>query len=157
MNKKANEIVLRDQEFSVSELHSLLRTQELTAESCLTIDGSCNITQHEGDIVKGEPEIRLKQLTVKANMSSQSLQALLIPLAVGKVTLQQCIILDEGKENNKFIEPIEVVSVFIIFIFIIFHWYFSYSQSFNSETKLQMDETLNEINVTNKHFCYRTY
>ena len=97
------------------EFHLLLRILEETAESCLTIDGSCSITQHEGDIVKGEPEIRLKQLTVKANMSSQSLQALLAPLTVCKVTLQQCIILDEGQENNEFTKAtkVELLCLFI--------------------------------------------
>ena len=85
----------------MNELHLLLKTQE-TAETCLTIDGSCSITQHEGEIIIGEPEIRLKQLTVNANMSSQSLQALLTPLAVGTVYIQGCNILTEGQEKNVF-------------------------------------------------------
>ena len=105
------EIVLQDLECSVSELHLLLRTLDKSTESCLTIDGSCSITQDEGDIVEVEPQIRLKQLTVKSNMSSQSLQALLTPLTVGKVTLQQCLILDEGKENNDFTKPSKVVFI----------------------------------------------
>ena len=86
----------------------LLRTLEETTQSCLTIDGSCSITQYDGGIIQSEPVIRLKQLTVKASMSSQSLQALLAPLAVHKVKLQQCRILDEGKENNDFTRPIKV-------------------------------------------------
>ena len=94
----------------MSELHLLLKTQE-TAKTCLTIDGSCSITQHEGDIIKGEPEIRLKQLTVKVNMSSQSLQALLTPLAVGTVYIQGCNILTEGQESNVFTEEHEVLLV----------------------------------------------
>ena len=112
--EQIREILLQDVYCSVNELHLLLRILEETTESCLTIDGSCSITQHEGDIVKGEPEIRLKQLTVKANMSSQSLQALLAPLTVGKVMLQQCIILDKGKENNKFTKPHKVGVAYII-------------------------------------------
>ena len=86
----------------MTELHLLLRILDATTETCLTIDGSCSITQHEGDIVEGEPEIRLKQLTVKANMLSQGVQALLTPLAVGSVYMQGCNMLNEGQENNVF-------------------------------------------------------
>ena len=110
---RIKELVLQELECSVSELHLLLRTLAETADTCLTIDGSCSITQHDGDIVKDEPEIRLKQLTVKANMSSQSLQALLKPLAVGSVYIHDCNILNEGQENNLFTEQKEVCSCFM--------------------------------------------
>ena len=76
--------------------------------------------EHEGEIVKGEPEIRLRQLTVKANMSSQSLQALLTPLTVGKVTLLQCVIMEEGKENNNFTKPGKVV----LYPIIIYYYFY---------------------------------
>ena len=117
MDKKAGsdeleKVVIRNVKGSVNTLHSFLREQDNTSESCLIIDESCSITQHQSDFVKYEPEIRFKQLIVNSNMSSQSLQALLAPLAVGNVMLQQCRILDEGKENNEFTVPFEVLLVY---------------------------------------------
>ena len=97
----------------MSDLHLLLRILDETTESCLTIDGSCSITHHEGETAKGEPEIRLKQLTVKASMSSQSLQALLTPLTVGNVYIHGCNILNEGQENNVFTEQQKVFLYFL--------------------------------------------
>ena len=113
---------------SVNKLHSFLREmgemEEMkgkdNSEMTFIIDGrSCSIQQHESDIVQVEPKIRLKRLIVYAStMTLRSLQALLAPLAVSKVTLQQSIILEEGRENNEFTEPREVMLGSYIYIYI---------------------------------------
>ena len=94
-------VVIRNLKGSVDQLHYSLRHLD-ASEVSIVIDGSCRIDHHGGDIVESEPVIRLEQLVVNSDMSLQSLQALLAPLAVRKVILQQCRILDEGKENNEF-------------------------------------------------------
>ena len=66
---------------------------------CLIINGSCSIMQDTADI-KTESKIYLAQVVVKASMSTETLIALLKPLEIGQMHLQDCTILDENKENN---------------------------------------------------------
>ena len=103
-------VMVDNLECSVCELHSIFRRNDFS-KSYIIIHGSCRIQHHEGDIVQDEPEIRLKQLTVKANMSSQSLQALLAPLAADTVKLRQCIILDANKQTIDFAEKLNEVAI----------------------------------------------
>ena len=92
----------------MAELHLLLVILPVSAGCSVTLEGSCSVTHDESDGYDTKGEINLKELTVKANMSTQALDALLAPLVVSKVVIQNCTILNEREENNTFTTPHEV-------------------------------------------------
>ena len=93
------DIILQNMDFSVSELHVLLRILHDVTNCCLTINGSCSIMQDETD-VKTASKIHLKKIIVKASMSTETLIALLEPLVIDQMHLQDCTILHENMKNN---------------------------------------------------------
>ena len=93
-----SEVVLQNIDCSVSEFHVLLGILDNVSLCRLIISGSCSFTKDgdEADI----PMIHLTNLIVKASMSTHTLSALLKPLVISEVRLQDCTVLDEDKENN---------------------------------------------------------
>ena len=91
----------------MTELHLLLIVLRVSPDCSVTVEGSCSVTHDESDDY-AETEIELKELIVKANISSQALNALLVPLVVRKVTVLNCTILNEREENNTFATSLKV-------------------------------------------------
>ena len=109
MKRRISEIILRNLEFSVVDLHLLLMTLQVSSDCFVSLEGSCSVTNDASDSYEATPVLKLKELIVKANMSTQALNALLIPLVVSKVTIQSCTLLNEGEENHTFNKHHEVI------------------------------------------------
>ena len=86
----------------------LLRTLQDVNHCRLVINGSCSIVDDKADI-QDDSKINLKELIVKASMSTQTLSALLKPLVIIEVKLQDCTITDNDKENNLLPKELQVI------------------------------------------------
>ena len=75
----------------------------------MTISGSCSVMHDESDVIDSANIINLQKLLIEVNISTQSLDALLTPLAVKLVKVQNCTILEEGNENNYFVTSLRVI------------------------------------------------
>ena len=94
----------------MAEFYLLLLILPVSADCSVTLEGSCSVT-HDG--AKDRVEIIIKELIVKANISSHALDALLIPLVVQNMKLKNCAILNEEDENNTFTTPQKVIDVLL--------------------------------------------
>ena len=66
----------------------------------------------ESDVIVTVNNTNLHKLLIEVNITTQALDALLKPLTVDLVKIQDCTILEEGKENNYFTEAAPVIIPF---------------------------------------------
>ena len=92
-------------DFAVHELYALIDALKNTGNSSLKIETSCSV-RYEVNLTKRPQRLKLQQLTIETNITSQTLDALLDHLDVEVVLVKNCNVMNG--EVHKVVEDKKV-------------------------------------------------